>query len=241
MKKSKTQLMIIIAALVLQCVILMLLFFIHRSLIIQDELTFIEFSMVAALVTFLTIILLVLQLARPGLLHSKAMTFLSCLLHCTTVGFVMILWDDASKAYIMPPFLLPCAVAILSCALLLYTLKWNPVVYLVPGGLFAFWGLLEAFVGESIFVDPYFSLLFLEAGMLLLVIGWILRKQTNIPQKAAPATTQSAATASEPVVTPASEPAAVPAAPAPRVLTCRHCGAALENGDIYCAECGEKQ
>lgn len=241
MKRSKTQLMIIIAALVLQCVILMLLFFIHRSLIIQDELTFIEISMGAALVTFVTILLLVLQLARPGLLHSKAMTFLSCLLHCTTVGFVMILWDDAIKAHIIPPFLQPCAVAILSCALLLYTLKWKPVVYLVPGGLFAFWGLLEAFMGQSIFVDPNFSLLFLEAGMLLLVIGWILRKHTNIPQKAAPATTQSAATASEPVVTPASEPAEVPDSSGVKDNICRHCGTALENGDIYCAECGEKQ
>ena len=38
---------------------------------------------------------------------------------------------------------------------------------------------------------------------------------------------------------PKPEPVPEPAKPAERL--CRHCGAKLEDGDIYCIECGEKQ
>lgn len=192
--------------------------------------------------TAVTIMLLALQLTSSQI-GKKSIKWLSCLIMCVTVGLIMYVAEEAEADYLTLYYCVTTAATVLSCALLLYLLRLNPRCYLVFGGIFAVWGFFELMMGESVFDERNFSIMFLDAGIVLLACGFVLWNR-NERVETAPAAVQAPVPtppAAEPVVTPISEPVAVPKEPVqPKRRFCRHCGTKLEDGDIYCVECGNK-
>lgn len=239
MSRSKTKRIILIAAIVLQCVVLVYLIGAHdtigRNALRNDNFGlgtffFLQQCITAMLPIVVTLLLLILQLARPALLEKKSMTLLSCLLHCVTIGLSMNLADNITLYD--HELWCACSAAMLSCALLLLNLLSNVRTYLVVGSIFTAWGSIVYFHGSN---GPglFVASLILVTGVLLLIWGLILYRRNRVPVKAASAPEPTLASDS------GSAPAA-PAAPAPGALTCRHCGAKAKPDDIYCIECGNK-
>lgn len=120
---------------------------------------------------------------------------------------------------------------ILICVLLLHILRLNRWLCLVFGGLSIVGGICALLMGDGFFYDPLVSVLFLVAGVGLLVSGcfrWKQRKGRTDPSPVPPKP--------EP---PKPEPPK-PLPPKPAALFCKECGAKLNPGDIYCVECGNR-
>lgn len=249
MSRSKTKRIILIAAIVLQCVVLVYLIGAHdtigRNALRNDNFGwgtffFLQQCITAMLPIVVTLLLLILQLARPALLEKKSMTLLSCLLHCVTIGISMNLADAYDLYLYNHELWCACSAAMLSCALLLLNLLSNLWTYLVVGSIFTAWGPFVYFYGSNA-PGLFVASLILVTGVLLLIWGLILHRRNRVPVKAASAALASEAPAPEPTLSSDSGSApAAPAAPAPGALTCRHCGAKAEPDDIYCIECGNK-
>jgi len=88
------------------------------------------------------------------------------------VGWFMYLWEEARCDSLSLEYCSMCVLAALNCALWLNTIptKW-PVLYLVAGSLLEAWGVFEMVIGESVYFDNRFTLLLLEAGILLILTG----------------------------------------------------------------------
>ena len=189
----------------------------------------------------LTIAVLILYMAKPAMTNRKGTKLLPFLLQCASVGCIMYAWESLLRPLERCTYYFgSCAVAVLCCALILYTLALKPWVYLVPGGIFAAWGVFELFMGESIYFDSRFTFLFMEAGTALVICGFIVRNRNKAQAEIVPVEVQAATPLSDPVVTPESESIAAPETSRHKGRFCRHCGAKLEDGDIYCVECGNK-
>lgn len=95
---------------------------------------------------------------------------ISFLVNAVMVGWFMYIWEGARCDSLSVTFCSMCVLAVLNCALWLNTisLKW-PILYLVVGILLGAWGIFELWIGESIFFDESFTILFLEVGVLLVL------------------------------------------------------------------------
>ena len=171
-------------------------------------------------VSVLALAVMIWHLVRPDKVEIK---LLQLLLSCVGLCCMVIAWEAIRD--VKDFFLKGGTLQILICVLLLHILRLNRWLCLVLGGICAL------LMGDGFFYDPLVSVLFLVAGVGLLVSGcfrWKQRKGRTDPSPVPPKP--------EP---PKPEPPK-PLPPKPAALFCKECGAKLNPGDIYCVECGNR-
>ena len=182
-------------------------------------------------VSVLALAVMIWHLVRPDKVEIK---LLQLLLSCVGLCCMVIAWEAIRD--VKDFFLKGGTLQILICVLLLHILRLNRWLCLVFGGLSIVGGICALLMGDGFFYDPLVSVLFLVAGVGLLVSGCFRWKQRKGRTDPSPVPPKPEPPKPEP---PKPEPPK-PLPPKPAALFCKECGAKLNPGDIYCVECGNR-